>query len=74
MLVPEADMTRLAQLFVNGLITGSILALAGVGATLIFGIQRIANFAHGEYLTIGAYVAFVVNVVWHQNLIVAAVA
>ena len=62
------------QLIVNGLITGSILALTGVGASLVFGIQRIANFAHGEYLTIGAYVAFVVNVVWHQNLIVAAVA
>ena len=47
------------QLIVNGLITGSILALTGVGASLVFGIQRIANFAHGEYLTIGAYVAFV---------------
>ena len=48
----------LAQLFVNGIITGTILALTGVGATLVFGIQRVANFAHGEYLTIGAYVAF----------------
>jgi branched-subunit amino acid ABC-type transport system permease component len=63
---------HLAQLLVNGLITGSILAITGVGASLVFGIQRIANFAHGEYLTIGAYVAFVVNVVWHQNLVVAA--
>jgi branched-subunit amino acid ABC-type transport system permease component len=70
--VPRADMARLAQLFVNGLITGSILALAGVGATLIFGIQRIANFAHGDFLTIGAYAAFVVNVLLGQNLLVAA--
>ena len=62
------------QLIVNGLITGSILAITGVGASLVFGIQRIANFAHGEYLTIGAYVAFVVNVLWHQNLVVAALA
>jgi branched-subunit amino acid ABC-type transport system permease component len=62
------------QLVVNGLITGSILAITGVGASLVFGIQRIANFAHGEYLTIGAYVAFVVNVVWRQNLVVAALA
>jgi branched-subunit amino acid ABC-type transport system permease component len=65
---------HLAQLLVNGLITGSILAITGVGASLVFGIQRIANFAHGEYLTIGAYTAFVVNVVWHQNLVVAALA
>jgi branched-subunit amino acid ABC-type transport system permease component len=65
---------HLAQLLVNGLITGSILAITGVGASLVFGIQRIANFAHGEYLTIGAYTAFVVNVLWHQNLAVAAIA
>ena len=70
--IPQADAARLAQLLVNGVITGSILALAGVGATLIFGIQRIANFAHGDFLTIGAYAAFVVNVVLAQNLLVAA--
>src|SRR5215213_6356817 len=70
-LAPQADAARLAQLFVNGLITGSILALAAVGATLIFGIQRIANFAHGDFLTIGAYAAFVVNIVLGQNLVVA---
>jgi branched-subunit amino acid ABC-type transport system permease component len=71
-LVPQADGARLAQLLVNGVITGSILALAAVGATLIFGIQRIANFAHGDFLTIGAYVAFFVNVVLGLNLLLAA--
>jgi branched-subunit amino acid ABC-type transport system permease component len=60
------------QLLVNGLITGSILALTGVGASLVFGIQRIANFAHGDYLTIGAYAALVANLVFHLNLIVSA--
>jgi branched-subunit amino acid ABC-type transport system permease component len=69
----SADVAQLAQLIVNGLISGSILALAGVGATLIFGIQRIANFAHGDFLTIGAYAALVVNVGIGQNLIAAAV-
>ncbi|SRR5579883_2034389 len=63
---------QLAQLVVDGLITGAILALTGVGATLVFGIQRIANFAHGDYMTIGAYVAFFVNVVLRQSLFVAA--
>ena len=53
---------QLAQLTVNGLITGTILALTGVGATLVFGIQRIANFAHGEYLTFAAYVALLLNI------------
>jgi neutral amino acid transport system permease protein len=68
----EADFAQLAQLCVNGMITGSILALAAVGATLIFGIQGIANFAQGDFLTIGAYAAFVVNVVLGENLVFAA--
>jgi branched-subunit amino acid ABC-type transport system permease component len=61
----------LAQLFLNGLITGAILALTGVGASLVFGIQRIANFAHGEYLTFAAYVALVLNVGLGQNIAIA---
>jgi branched-subunit amino acid ABC-type transport system permease component len=60
-----------AQLFLNGLITGAILALTGVGASLVFGIQRVANFAHGEYLTFAAYVALVLNVGLRQNIAVA---
>lgn len=61
-----------AQLTLNGLITGTILALTGVGASLVFGIQRVANFAHGEYMTIGVYVALVLNVGLGQNLVVSA--
>jgi neutral amino acid transport system permease protein len=71
-LAPSNALAELAQLLVNGLITGSILALAAVGATLIFGIQRIANFAQGDFLTIGAYAAYVVNVAFGQNLVLAA--
>src|SRR5262249_50038818 len=59
------------QLTLNGLITGAILALTGVGASLVFGIQRVANFAHGEYLTFAAYVALVLNVALHQSIVVA---
>jgi branched-subunit amino acid ABC-type transport system permease component len=65
---------HLAQLTVNGIITGTILALTGVGVTLVFGIQRIANFAYGEYLTFGAYVALVVNTGLRLNLFIAAIA
>lgn len=62
---------QFAQLTLNGLITGTILALTGVGATLVFGIQRIANFAHGEYLTFAAYAGLVLNAVYGQNLFVS---
>ena len=60
-----------AQLVINGVITGTILALTGVGATLVFGIQRIANFAHGEYLTFAAYVGLVLNTSLGQGLVVS---
>jgi len=62
---------QLAQLIVDGLITGTILALTGVGATLVFGIQRIANFAHGEYLTLAAFAAYGFSVVGGLGLVVS---
>jgi neutral amino acid transport system permease protein len=59
---------QFAQLAINGLITGTILGLTGVGLTLVFGIQRLANFAYGEYLTAGAYIGFLANVVLGLDL------
>ena len=49
------------QFIVNGAIIGSTIALAAIGLTLLFGVLDFINFAHGEYLTVGAYSAFVVN-------------
>jgi branched-subunit amino acid ABC-type transport system permease component len=66
-------LSYLLQLTLNGLITGAILALTGVGASLVFGIQRVANFAHGEYLTFAAYVALILNVALRQSIVVATV-
>ncbi|WP_046866065.1 branched-chain amino acid ABC transporter permease [Microvirga massiliensis] len=45
------------QLFADGIIIGSIIALGAIGVTLTYAILRFANFAHGEYLTWGAYFA-----------------
>jgi neutral amino acid transport system permease protein len=64
---------QLLQLAVNGLIVGTILALTGVGASLVFGIQRVANFAHGEYLTFGAYVGLILNVFYKSDLVTATI-
>jgi len=47
----------LAELFVYGIVFGSIIALGSIGLTLVFGILRFANFAHGDMMTAGAYVA-----------------
>lgn len=39
---------------------GSVYALLAVGLTLIFGVSRIGNFAHGDFFMVGAYILFVV--------------
>ncbi len=45
-------------LVVNGLILGSVIALGAIGLTLVYGILKLGNFAHGDYMALGAYVAF----------------
>ena len=52
---------QLAQLFINGIAVGSIIALAAVGLTLTYGILRLSNFAHGDFMTLGAYIALSAN-------------
>ena len=64
-------MSDLLQLVANGLVTGSIIAIAAIGLSLVYGILKIVNFAHGEYLTFGAYMAFVVNVTLGGPMVVA---
>lgn len=44
-------------LVVNGLFLGAIIALGAIGLTLIYGILNFPNVAHGDYMTLGAYVA-----------------
>jgi len=49
------------QLLFNGLAVGSIIALSAIGLTLTLGILRISNFAHGDLMTLGAYLSFFFN-------------
>ena len=42
-------------LVVNGAVLGAIIALGAIGLTLIYGILNFANIAHGDYMTLGAY-------------------
>lgn len=44
-----------------GLVTASVLALAGIGLSLQFGVTNFVNFAHGDYATLGAYLALVLT-------------
>jgi neutral amino acid transport system permease protein len=49
------------QLIINGIALGSIIALAAVGLTLTYGILKLSNFAHGDFMTLGAYLTWVTN-------------
>ena len=51
-------MTEFVQLLVNGLGLGAIYALIAIGYSLVFGILRFINFAHGDVMMIGAYMGF----------------
>lgn len=53
---------EILQLLLYGTLLGSIIALGAVGVTLTFGILGFANFAHGDLMTLGAYVCFLVLV------------
>jgi neutral amino acid transport system permease protein len=50
---------NLAQATINGLVSGSYFALGAAGLTLVYGVLKLVNFAHGEFLTFGAYMAIV---------------
>jgi branched-subunit amino acid ABC-type transport system permease component len=64
--------TELVQLLVNGLVTGSVIAIGAVGVSLVFGILKIINFAHGDYLTFGAFTALYANLTLGLGLVAAA--
>jgi neutral amino acid transport system permease protein len=61
-------MQEILQSGIDGIALGSIIALASVGLTLTFGILRLQNYAHGDVLTLGAYVALYANTVLKLNI------
>lgn len=48
------------RVLISGTVLGSIYALGAIGITLIFGILRFAHFAHGDMMTMGAFIGFVI--------------
>ena len=49
------------QVIIDGLVAGSVIGLGAIGVTLTYSILRFANFAHGEFISWGAYAALVLN-------------
>ncbi|NTU53748.1 MAG: branched-chain amino acid ABC transporter permease [Chlorobiaceae bacterium] len=46
------------QSLVSGLLTGGVYALAGIGMSLVFGVMNVSNFAHGDLMMLGMYLAY----------------
>ncbi|MBA1340742.1 MAG: hypothetical protein C5S40_01250 [ANME-2 cluster archaeon] len=59
------------QLIVNGIVLGSIIALAAIGLTMVYGVLNFANFSHADFMALGAYIAFVLNVALGLNIILS---
>jgi branched-chain amino acid transport system permease protein len=57
------------QQLINGLSLGSIYALLALGYTMVYGIIKLINFAHGEIYTVGAFVGYYVTNQWKLSLI-----
>ena len=49
------------QILVNGIMLGGLFAIVSIGLTLIFGIVKVVNFAHGEFLMMGMYLTYVLT-------------
>jgi neutral amino acid transport system permease protein len=61
------------QLLANGLVTGSVIALAAAGVSIVYGILRLVNFAYGDYMTFGAFIAIYFNVTRELPIVTAAI-
>ena len=55
---PSQGWTFFLQLTVNGIILGSIYALIALGYSMVYGILKLLNFAHGDVYMIGAFIGF----------------
>ena len=62
------------QVLVNGLMLGGLFAIISIGLTLIFGIVKVINFAHGEFLMVGMYAAFLITTVLGVHPYMTAIA
>jgi branched-chain amino acid transport system permease protein len=69
-------MTLFLQAVLSGVLVGGVYALIGIGLTLIFGVMRVINFAHGELVMLGMYATWVLfnQLGWDPYLSILVVA
>ena len=67
------SIVNLANVIVSGGLTGLVYGLMALGLSVIFGVARVVNFAHGEIMTIAMYVAVISYTAWNLDPFVALV-
>ena len=65
------DFTYYAQILISGLTIGSLYALIAIGYTMVYGILRLINFAHGDIYMVGAYIGFFAVTQAHLSIVPA---
>ena len=61
------------QSLISGILIGGVYALIGIGLTIIFGVMRVINFAHGDILMIGMYMTYFLFTLLHIDPFVSIV-
>src|ERR1700693_1199607 len=54
----DAQLVTFLQQVTNGIAISSVYVLVGLGITLVFGLTRLVNFAHGQFVVLGAFIAY----------------
>jgi len=66
------DITLLFSDIVYGLLLGSVFSVMALGLNLIWGVIKIVNIAHGEFIMLGAYSAYFLNLLFNINPLISA--
>jgi len=70
--------TTVWQAIISGLLNGAVYGLVSVGLTMIFGVVKIVNFAHGEFLMVGMYLSYAlwallgIDPIWSVPIVMVA--
>ena len=59
---------------VSGLSLGSIYAIIALGYTMVYGIAKMLNFAHGDFIMVGCYIIFTVASTWGSSPVLGVIA
>src|ERR1019366_7858509 len=55
------------QSLISGILIGGVYALIGIGLTIVFGVMRVINFAHGDLMMLGMYATYYLFTILHVD-------